>query len=565
MMRLLTIPVILAGLTAGAVYWSNDAGGGQRADFSFINRGDNKCLDPNGMSWMQDIRIAYGLWEGLYTLDPVTLKPVLGTADWAKVDSTGKVWTLHIRPDARWSNGDPVTAGDFIFLWRRFLETPGEYTYLHFYIRGAKEYSSEFGEWKTHGGAVGVRGGGSGAPDFSLVGERAADDRTVVVTLSDPVPFFPALLAFPCFFPMHEGSMRPFLESDGLHYNLDFTRPPHLVTNGPYRLAEWSFKRRLRMVASDYYWDRAHVRSRVVDQIYAEDGVAALRTYERGDADWISDLDPDLAAAMLARGGREDLHIFPAFGTYFYSLNCLPTLPDGTKNPMTDVRVRQALAMSVDREPIVKNVGRIGQPASPTYIPPHVFEGYSSPAGLPYDPKKARELLAEAGYPDGRGFPHLTVLYNSDLAYHADIAQMLRRQWLENLNIQMDLEGVEIKVFGAMLHSQQYDVARASWYGDYLDPTTFTDKYKSDSDDNDSKWSNAEYDQLCALAQRETDHAKRLALLSRAENILLNEAPIIPLFTYVNAYLVRPGVTGLPLAANAMLMFNSVKVERLGR
>jgi oligopeptide transport system substrate-binding protein len=194
-----------------------------------------------------------------------------------------------------------------------------------------------------------------------------------------------------------------------------------------------------------------------------------------------------------------------------------------------------------------------------------VFEGYSSPAGLPYDPKKARELLAEAGYPDGRGFPHLTVLYNSDLAYHADIAQMLRRQWLENLNIQMDLEGVEIKVFGAMLHSQQYDVARASWYGDYLDPTTFTDKYKSDSDDNDSKWSNAEYDQLCALAQRETDHAKRLALLSRAENILLNEAPIIPLFTYVNAYLVRPGVTGLPLAANAMLMFNSVKVERLGR
>ena len=144
MMRLLSIPVILAGLAAAAVYWSNDAGGRQRADFSFVNRGDNKCLDPNGMSWMQDIRIAYGLWEGLYSLDPATLKPVLGTADRATPDATRTVWTFHIRPTARWSNGDKVKAGDFVFAWRRFLETPGEYTYLHDYIRGAKQYSTDF-------------------------------------------------------------------------------------------------------------------------------------------------------------------------------------------------------------------------------------------------------------------------------------------------------------------------------------------------------------------------------------------------------------------------------------
>jgi oligopeptide transport system substrate-binding protein len=558
MIRLLTIPVILAGLTAGAVYWANDAGGRGRADFSFVNRGDNKCLDPNGMSWMQDIRIAYGLWEGLYTLDPVTLKPVLGTADSASVDSTGTVWTLHIRPDARWSNGDPVKAGDFIFAWRRFLETPGEYTYLHFYIRGARQYSSEFAAYI----AARQNGGAPAAPDFSEVGEKSPNDQTLVITLSDPVPFFPALLAFPPFFPMHEPSMRPFVESDGLHYNQDFTRPPHLVTNGPYRLAEWTFKRRLRMIASDFYWNRQSVKSKVVDQIYADDGVAALRAYERGDADWISDLDPDMAAEMLVRGGRDDLHIFPAFGTYFYSLNCLPNLPDGRKNPLADVRVRQALSMAIDREPIVRNVGRIGQPPSLTYIPPHVFDGYSSPPGLAYDPDHARKLLAEAGFPNGRGFPNLTILYNSDFGYHGDIAQIIRRQWLDNLNIQMDLQGVEIKVFGVMLHSQQYAVARASWYGDYADPSTFTDKYKSDSDDNDSKWNNPEYDRLCAQAQKETDTGRRLVLLSRAENILLNEAPIIPLYTYVNAYLFRPEVKGLPLAANAMLMFNSVQVER---
>ncbi|MGD0387657.1 MAG: peptide ABC transporter substrate-binding protein [Tepidisphaeraceae bacterium] len=557
MMRLLTIPVMLAGLAAAAVYWSNEAGGG-RPDFAFVNRGDNKCLDPNGMSWMQDIRISYALWEGLYTLDPVTLRPVLGCADRATTDSTRTVWTLHIRPEARWSNGDRVKAGDFLFAWRRFLETPGEYTYLHFYVRGAKQYSSEFADYvaaKEKGGAP------RAAPDFSMVGEKASDEQTLVVTLSDPVPFFPALLAFGPFFPMHEPSMRPFKESDGLHYRLDFTRPPNLVTNGPYRMAQWSFKRRLRMVASDYYWNRANVKSRVVDEIYAEDGLAAYRAYDRGEVDWLSDVDPNLAAQILAKGGRNDLHVFPAFGTYYYSLNCLPNLPDGRKNPLADVRVRQALAMSIDRDPIVRNVGRLGQPPSRTYVPPHVFEGYSSPPGLAYDPGQARKLLAEAGYRNGQGFPNLTILYNSE-GIHGDVAQIMRRQWLDNLNVQMDLQGVEIKVFGQMLHTQQYAVARASWYGDYADPTTFTDKYKSDSDDNDAKWSNAEYDRLCAEAQRETDQGRRLRLLSRAENILLNEAPIIPLYTYVNAYLFRPQVKGIPLAANAMLMFNSVQVVR---
>jgi len=555
MMRLLTIPVILAGLAAAALYWSNDTSGQQRADFAFINRGDNKCLDPNGMSWMQDIRIAYGLWEGLYTLDAKTLEPVLGCADSATTDPTRTIWTIHIRPDARWTNGDPVTAQDFLFGWRRFLETPGEYTYLHFYIRGAKQYSDDFANYL----AAKEAGKPATAPDISTVGERALDDHTLVVTLTDPVPFFPSLLAFPAFFPMNEASMRDFLEPDGLHYDFDFTRPPHLVTNGPYRLAQWSFKRRLRLVASDYYWNRASIRSRVIDQIYAEDGLAALRIYDQGDVDWLSDVDPNLAAQMLVDGGRDDLHVFPAFGTYFYSLNCLPTLPDGRKNPLADVRVRQALAMSIDRDPIVRNVGRLGQPQSFTYVPPGVFAGYVSPSGLPFDVPAAQKLLAEAGYPGGRGFPPLSILYNTE-SFHGDVAQIVRRQWFTNLGIDMKLEGVEVKVFGADLNTQQYDIARAGWFGDYHDPTTFTDKYKSDSDENNSKWASAEYDRLCAEAQREADPQRRMELLSQAEKILLREAPIIPLFTYVNAYLFRPEVKGVALAANGTVMFNGVQV-----
>ncbi len=359
--------------------------------------------------------------------------------------------------------------------------------------------------------------------------------------------------------------MRRFAQTDPVTgvttYNEMFTRPPYLVTNGPYRMAEWSFKRRIRMIKSDYYWNRDNVKSRIIDEIYADQGLAAYRTYERGDVDWLSEVDPDLAAAILAKGGRSDLHIFPAFGTYFYSFNCLPKLPGGRPNPMTDIRVRQALCMAIDKEPIVDQVGRLGQPVSDHYIPPGVFDGYVSPPGLHYDVAAAQKLLAEAGYPGGKGFPHLTILYNSEFN-HGDIAQIIRRQWLTNLGIDTDLEGVEIKIFGERLHSQQYDIARASWYGDYADPTTFTDKYKTDSDDNDSKWSNAQYDQLCAEAQKETDPAKRLVLLSHAEAILLNEAPIMPLYTYVNAYMFRDNVKGIQLAPNQMLMFGPVEVVK---
>jgi oligopeptide transport system substrate-binding protein len=560
MLRLLLILTVLAALVAGAAVWSG-ADTERRADFAFINRGENKSLDPNNMSWMQDIRISYALWEGLYTLDPVTLKPILGCADRSEVDpQTHTVWTLHIRPDARWSNGDPVTAQDFLFSWRRFLETPGEYTYLHYYIRGARQYEHAYADY------VQARENGDlnrKPPDFSGVGEVALDDHTLRVTLEDPIPFFPSLCAFSPFFPLNRASMQPFAQTDLVTgvttYDEHFTRPPFLVTNGPYRMAEWSFKRRIRLVRSDYYWNRANVKSQIIDEIYSDQGLAAFRAYERGDVDWLSEVDLDLAGAMLANGGRSDLHIFKAFGTYFYSFNCLPKLPGGRANPLADVRVRQALSMAIDKEPIVREVGRLGQPIADQYIPPGVFDGYVSPPGLKYYVDAARKLLAEAGYPGGVGFPHLTILYNNE-ANHGDVAQIIRRQWLTNLGIDTDLEGVEIKVFGERLHSQDYDIARASWYGDYADPTTFTDKYKSDSDDNDSKWANPQYDHLCAEAQKETDPQKRLKLLSQAEGILLREAPILPLYTYVNDYMFRDNVKGIPLAPNAMLMFSPIEV-----
>jgi len=265
-------------------------------------------------------------------------------------------------------------------------------------------------------------------------------------------------------------------------------------------------------------------------------------------------------AGILSAGGRSDLHIFNAFGTYYYTFNCLPKLPGGRFNPLTDVRVRQALAMSIDKERVVREAGRLNQPVSCDLIPRGIFDGYSSPPGLSYDIARARKLLADAGYPNGVGFPRLTILYNNEGA-HGDVAQIVQSDWSTKLGVKTDLSGVEVKVFGKLLNTQQYDIARSGWYGDYDDPSTFTDMYKSDSEENNAKWVNPQYDALCAAAQAEKDPRRHLNLLSQAEAILLNDAPIVPLYTYVGVYMFRHNVTGIPLNPHEYLMFQGVRVE----
>ena len=569
MLRLAVIPIVLLAMLAGAVAWSNRSEG-KPADFTFINRGENKTLDLGVMSWMQDIRIAYALWEGLYTLDPKTLKPVPGCADRIDVSPEGTVYTFHIRPAARWTNGDDLRAGDFVFGWRRMLEQPGEYSYLFQYLKGADAYSDAYAAWKADvekWGAAKAKGDAGPvprAPAFD-VGVEALDPKTLKVTLAHPVAYFPALCAYIPFFPQYEPCMRPYAQMDATgtyvaSYDQRFTRVPNLVSNGPYRLADWTFKRRLRMIASDYYWDRAAVGSRVIDQIYAEDGLAAYRMYRSGEADWVADVEGDLAADLLAQG-RTDLKLIPAFGTYFYDLNCNPTLPDGSKNPFADRRVRRALAMAIDKTPIVRNVTRTGEPVATTYIPRGVFPAYVSPPGIQYNVAEARRLLAEAGYPKGAGFPRLTILFNNDVPQHGEIAQVIRRQWQLNLGVELSLEGVELKVYAERLHQHEFAVGRGSWYGDYDDPSTFTDVYKANSENNNPAWKNPEYDALLNKAALETNPDERLKILARAEDIFLEDAAIIPLYQYVGRYLIHDNVQGIPLDPRQMIMLQSVRVS----
>ena len=572
-------------LLGGAMYWSG-SGRVERADFTFINRGDIATLDPNRMSWMQDIRIGYALWEGLYALDPKTLEPVPGAADKVELSPDRKVYTFHLRDDGRWSDGSPVTSDDFIFAWVRMLQEPGDYTYLLYYIEGAEEYQKAFGEYADKRAAAyeawdatakEARGKHLPEPPEPNIqpppipeGMKASDDkRTLRVALKHPVAYFADVCAFPPMFPLNQKSMDNSFDADARDalrrtgrrtYDAKFTRPPNLVTNGPYFLKSWEFKKSLVLQKNPYYWDRANVHSEMIQQVNADDPQWAFLEYDSGAVDWLADITGEIAAE-LKKKKRPDLRVFPGFGTYFYSVNCQPNLPDGKPNPLADPRVRRALAMSLDKQVVVDTVTRMGEKPADTYVPPGIFKDYPSPPGIPDDIAAAQRLLSEAGYPGGSGFPKLTILFNKE-SQHGEIAQVVRRQWQQNLGVNFDLEGVEIKLFRQKLHSKNYAIARASWFGDYNDVSTFTDKYLSTSENNDSGWVNAQYDALLHDAEYDADPdvTHRLKTLSQAEQILCDEAPIIPVYFYNSAYLFRDNVKGIPLNPRMMVNFKSVYV-----
>jgi oligopeptide transport system substrate-binding protein len=592
MIRLLSIPLAVIALLGAAIVWSG--GGGvdrRRADFSFINRGDIYTLDLNQMSYMQDFRLTYGIREGLYSPDPTTFRPVPAGAVSHELSDDKRVWTFRLRPEARWSNGDPVTAHDYVFSWRRMLEDPGEYTYLFYYVKNAHAYEKAYVAGKPF--------------DFATVGMRAVDDHTFRVELDDPVTYLLELLAFPPFYPRHERSMAPFRsevtdDATGVtraYYDAAYTRPPHVVTNGPYVLTAWEYKVRLILEKSPTYWDRDSVHTERMEMVVNENALSQFLQYEAGVVDWVADVTNKDQAAELKKAGRTDLHTSPAFGTAFLTLLCRPNLPasvGGGKNPLADVRVRQALSMTIDRKFITEHVTRMGELPARTYLPPDgtlpefrwLPGPYSpregSPAayapeqlrdllpdttnphgpGLPYDVERARALLAEAGFPNGRGFPTLPVLWNNDNPTRGKIAQALKDQWKQTLGIDVESQQIEGKVFKERVSKKDYAIATVAWYGDYPDASTFTDKYLSTSLQNDSDWQNPQFDALCAKAKKEGDPQKRGAILSEAEHLIDTEVPIIPVYHYVNVSLSKPYVEGVLPNPRNMTIFKGVRVRK---
>ena len=519
-MRRLLIPLAVAAAVVAGVAALAYRSQGPKADLVWTSGPEVATLDPGKMTALGDHRVAAALFEGLTVLDPDDLRPRPGVAYRWDISEDRKTYTFHLRPDARWSDGRPVTAEDFAWSWRRVLDprTAADYAYMLYPIRGAKAYFE-----------AAVKD--AAAADWSTVGVRVEGPRRLTVHLAEPTAYFLDLAAFGTYLPVR----RDAIEQHGDRW----TFPPNLVSNGAYRLTEWQFRSRMRWEKNPHYWNAAAVALERIEVRVFEHVNTALLAYETGAVD-LTTVVPALARQPLLKardtGERRDVHHGEDLGTYFYRFNC-------TREPLTDVRVRQALALALGREPIIERATRGGERPATALVPPGMA-GYPGVPGLVEDVAQARRLLAEAGHPGGEGIGELSILVNRGLG-HVPVAEMIQQQWRERLGLNVRIEQVEWKVFLDMIHKLDYQIARAGWYGDYVDPNTFLDMFLSGGGNNETGWSNAEYDALIGAAARETDPAARMAVLARAERLLLREVPIMPIYVYTTTMLVRPGLQGV--------------------
>jgi len=480
------------------------------------NFSEPEDLDPHIVTGNVEFNVILALLEGLVGQDPVDLHPVPGAAESWSVSDDSLCYTFRLRRNGQWSNGDPVVAQDFLYSFRRIL-TPAlasEYAYMLSCMKNAEKFNR--GE----------------ITDFSLVGAEAPDSFTVRITLGRPASYFLQLLQHVAWFPVHPPTIEKFGAFD--RRGTRWTQPPNFVGNGPFVLKRWDMNEVIVVEKNAGYWDAANVRLNAIHFHPIESQQTEERAFRSGQLhltygvpftkiDWYKKNDPGL------------MHISDYLATYFYYINV-------TRKPFDDARVRQALAMAIDREAIVQNILKAGQKPAYHYTPPNT-NGYTCSSAVEYNVETAQKLLAEAGYPGGKDFPATELLYNTSETHHT-VAQAIQRMWQQNLGITVSLVNQEWKVYLNSTHSLQYAIARGGWIGDYIDPTTFLDMWVSGGGNNRTGYANPEYDSLIASAGRITDRQARYAVLQKAEAILLRDLPIIPVYFYTNQTLIHPSVRG---------------------
>ncbi len=480
------------------------------------NGGEPQELDPYIVTGVSEQHLLMSLFEGLVTEDPVDLHPVPGVAERWDASPDGKVYTFHLRRDAKWSNGDPVTARDFLESYKRMLapSLAAEYSYMHFVVKNAEAYN---------GGKI---------TDFNQVGYAALDDYTFQVTLENPTPYFLSLIIHPSWYPVHLPTIRKY--GDPYLRGSKWTRAGRLVGNGPFVLTKWRVNDVIIVKKSPTYWDRDRVRLNEIHFLPIDSDDTEERAFRAGQLQ-VTYMLPVTKIDFYKKNYPDLLKIEPYLGTYFYRINV-------TKPPLNDKRVRRALSLTIDRESLVADVTRGGQ--LPAFcLTPAGTAGYTCRTQLHEDVAEAKRLLAEAGYPDGKNFPTIELLYNT-LEAHRVIAESIQQMWKKNLGIDVQLVNQEWKVYLDAQRTLNYQVCRASWIGDYNDPNSFLDMWLTGGGNNETGWSNLEYDRLIAEAARTTDPRQRLDVFQKAEAILLDELPMIPIYFYTHVNARRPEVKG---------------------
>jgi oligopeptide transport system substrate-binding protein len=569
----------------------------------YISGAEPETLDPEKMTGQPESRIAVALFDGLVEYDEKTEMPRPSLAMSWETNADSAVWTFHLRSDAKWTDGAPLNARDFVYSWRRALSPAlaASYAYLMYYVKGAQEYNSQMafvrdpatGKFATEddlkrAGANGeIRFTADAPTDFSApadkfnastiktkylfvpadadardkllngdptrkkagkpelarfvagkdfvpvkpenVGVRAIDDYTLEVTLERPTAFFIKLLPHQFFRPVPRQAIERW--GDEL-----WIKQGHIVTSGAFRLTEWTPYERIVVERNPLFWDNANTKLDKIIFPSIEELTTAMNLYKAGEVDATESNEVPPPWRKELKETVKDFIYGPYLQIEYLAINT-------RLKPFDDVRVRKALSMAINRQILADQApGR--QPL--TGFTPQM-EGYETAQGTDYNPEEARRLLAEAGYPDGKGFPKVEILYNtaeSNKQNQELVQSMLKRE----LHIQVELVNEEFRTYLEDTRNTKLNfkgLARRGWIGDYVDPDTFLGLMTSDSDNNGTGWSDPKYDAMMEAANSEPDPAKRMKMLHDAEAYMLAQQPVIPLFIGPSAFMRKPYVKNL--------------------
>jgi oligopeptide transport system substrate-binding protein len=523
-MMVKTFHMTLAAISLSSVITpaiaANPPAGAQLAEQQQIVRhikDEPASLDPLKAVGLPEIQVIRDLFEGLTNQDAQG-KIVPGVAQsWSSNDN--KTWVFTLRNNARWSNGDPVTAQDFVYSWQRLVDPKNSSPFAWFAGLSGIENAAAITK-------------GEMTPD--KLGVIAQGKTQLKVTLDRPVPWFPALVANVALFPVPQKTIAQ--EGDS------WTSPGKLVGNGAYQLSERVVNEKIVLIRNPDYWDDAHSVLTKVTFVPINEESSATKRYRANDVD-ITESFPKNMYAMLKKTLPGEVYTPDQLGTYYYAFNT-------QKGPTADVRVRKALSWSIDRKVIAEKVLGTGEKPA-WHFTPDVTAGFKPlPTFMQQHDQntlnaQAKALLTSAGYGPGKPLK-LKLLYNTSES-HQKIAIAVASMWKKNLGVDVTLENQEWKTYIDSRNSGNFDVIRASWVGDYNEPSTFLNLLTSGNSSNISRFSNADYDAVIAKASKETNDQARNSDYNRAEQILAEQTPIAPIYQYTNGRLIKPWVKGYPI------------------
>ena len=477
------------------------------------NGSEIETLDPHLANGQPEHMVITSLLEGLVA--PAAENPddnaPGAAASWENKDFT--VWTFHLQPQGKWSDGVPVTARDFAFAYQRILspELAADYGQMLYPLVNAEDFNT--GKLK----------------DFSKVGVKVIDDLTLQLTLDGPAPYFPGLLKHYSWFALPQHVLEKFGKMTDR--GTAWTKLGNHVGNGAFKLKSWHFTHVLEVERNPFYWDAKNVKPKELHFFPIVSDSTEERAFQDGQLHFT--LTMPLSRIPYYREHEPQVYREETLlSTYFYRIN--------TKKPPFDNKlVRRALALTIDRESLINNVLRAGQQPATGLTPSKCSVGYPVPKVAVFDPELGRKLLAEAGFPDGKGFPKFEILINTQEA-HRTIAEAIQEMWKKHLNIPVGIVNQDWQVYLETQRRGDYSIARAGWVGDYADPMTFLGTMRSTDGNNNTGWGSAAYDDLLNQSAREGDSQKRFGLLSKAEALMLEDMPVIPIYWYTHSYLLRP-------------------------